>query len=114
MQGDNVVRFLLTLIAAALIVLVVQGFDRGGASEEVEAAGRYTLNMLRTRRGLTLLRLDSHTGQVWSTNPDRGDAWTEVGTGSDMAPEPEDAAESPAPRMPLKPGAGITAGPQQK
>ena len=113
MQGDNVVRFLLTVIAAALVVLVIQGFDRSGGGEDEAgelSRGRYTLNMMRSRRGQMLLKLDSHTGRVWRTNPDGSDAWSEVGAGEPSS-EPEAEAASPPAGGPGGAGPGAAGAP---
>ncbi len=76
MQSDPVSRLLLGIITLALMTLVIQGFTaatsplsigRAGGAGDAEQAGRYRVNVIksRTRGGVTLMRSDSSTGEVW-------------------------------------------------
>ena len=105
MQGDPFVRFLLAVIAASLLVLVAQGFGIGAEESEPELeAGRYSLSMMRGRRGQALLRLDTRTGEVWRTTPDGTSEWVLLGVGSESEPAERAVPKlPPVPRKPLEP-----------
>lgn len=92
MQADPYTRAVLTVIAVALVLLVVRGFG----SESAEGAGRYRVLNVRLGRGPAVLRVDSETGDVWRLQGQAGEvAWRLFET-----EEVEAEAALPAPRAP--------------
>ncbi len=109
MASDLYTKFMLTIVAACLALLVAQGFGLGApAAEEPASASALASEIERYRfvpvgmAGL-LLRLDRQTGETWSM-PLRGETrvWTPIGEGEAgeaqapqaEVPEASDASDS--------------------
>ena len=99
---DGYVKTILTVIAACLLLQVVQGFGLAGVpgpeqagSTDAAAARRYTVQAIPMAR--VLFRLDQHTGRTWMMpiQPQKQKLWTLVAEASDQPTEGEPAEEAP-------------------
>jgi len=86
-------RLVLTVIAASLVVLAVQGGRAGGAGAGSDAEGRYRLSIVPMAR--MVVRFDTTTGTAWGAMFPDLKIWTKV------AETPADLLDS-APAAPPK------------
>lgn len=112
---DGYVRLLLTIIAAALVALVLlEGgwLPRPGAEPAEPPAGRYQYMPLRYGPlGNFLLRFDSATGKLERVRfPANDVVWEEVGVVAGGKTAKPDPVRETAPGLPGVPGAGAGGG----
>lgn len=95
MATDWYTRLVLTIAAAALVALAVQGQRTGGASEE----GRYSFVPLPMAR--MAVRFDRETGEAWTAMFPDLRIWTKVAeTPGDLLDRPPADQPAPAPALP--------------
>jgi hypothetical protein len=71
MNTDLTTRILLAGILVCLALLVLQGM---GTRPSDAGAGRYQVDVVNSRRGVSILRTDTETGQMWRSEDFPGEA----------------------------------------